>query len=64
MQALTWYLEKEGTQFSAREANAQLDARLTKTGFRRDMDTLLRPGLPAFDVAAESVREVYFRHLS
>jgi len=66
MQAFTWYLEKEGTQLGAREANAQLDARLTKTGFRRDMDTLLRPGLPAFDVdsAAESVREVYFRHLS
>jgi len=40
-------------------------ARLTKVGFRRDMDTLLRPGLPAFDVdqAASSVREAYFRHL-
>jgi len=65
MQAFIWYLEKEGTQFSAREANEQLDARLNKTGFRRDMDTLLRPGLPAFDVdsAAEIVREMYFRHL-
>jgi len=65
MQAFIWYLEKEGTQLGAREANAQLDARLAKTGFRRDMDTLLRPGLPAFDVdhAAEIVREVYFRYL-
>ena len=63
--AETWYLEKEGTHFSAQEANAHLDARLGKAGFRHDMDTLLRPGLPAFDVdrAGEIVREAYFRHL-
>ncbi|WP_312226278.1 nucleotidyl transferase AbiEii/AbiGii toxin family protein [Stutzerimonas nitrititolerans] len=65
MQAFTWYLEKEGTQFSAKEANAQLDARLSKAGFRSDMDTLLRPGLPAFDAdrAGDMVRKAYFRHL-
>ncbi|ASD11654.1 nucleotidyl transferase AbiEii/AbiGii toxin family protein [Pseudomonas aeruginosa] len=65
MEAFTWYLEKEGTQFSAQEANTHLDARLAKAGFRRDMDTLLRPGLPAFDVdqAARIVREAYFLHL-
>ena len=65
MQAFAWYLEKEGTHFSAQEANAHLDARLGKAGFRHDMDTLLRPGLPAFDVdrAGEIVREAYFRHL-
>jgi len=65
MQAFLWYLEKEGTHFSAKEANAQLDARLGKAGFRRDMETLLRPDLPAWDVdkAAALVREVYFRHL-
>ena len=65
MQAFAWYLEKEGTHFSAQEANSHLDARLGKAGFRRDMDTLLRPGLPAFDVdrGAEIVREAYFRYL-
>ena len=47
------------------EANALLDARLRKSAFRRDMDTLLRPGLPKFDVdeGAEIVRTAYFRHL-
>lgn len=47
------------------EANALLDARLRKAAFRRDMDTLLRPGLPRFDVdnGALVVREAYFTHL-
>src|SRR3989344_4799404 len=65
MQAFAWYLEEEGTHFSAQEANAHLDTRLGKAGFRHDMDTLLRPGLPAFDVdrAGEIVREAYFRYL-
>lgn len=65
MQAFTWYLEKEGTQFNALEATAHLEVRLGKAGFHLDMDTLLRPGLPAFDVdrAGEIVRKAYFRHL-
>jgi predicted nucleotidyltransferase component of viral defense system len=65
MEAFTWYLEQEGTQLGVGEANAQLDARLRKRGFRRDMDTLLRPGLLKFDVdaAAAVVRDAYFRHL-
>lgn len=47
------------------EANALLDARLRKVAFRRYMDTLLRPGLPKFDVdkGAEIVRKAYFMHL-
>lgn len=47
------------------EANALLDARLRKAAFRRDMDTLLRPGLPKFNVdqGAEVVRGAYFRYL-
>ena len=55
----------EGTRTSAGEAYAALDAKLRKEGFRRDMDTLLRPGLPAHDVdrSAEIVRAAYFRHL-
>lgn len=66
MEAFAWYLEKEGTEFMADEANAHLDARLAKAAFQRDMDTLLRPGLPPFDVdqAARVVREAYFRHLA
>jgi predicted nucleotidyltransferase component of viral defense system len=65
MEAFTWYLGQEGTQVGADEANAQLDARLRKRAFRRDMDTLLRPGLPRFDAdaAAVLVREMYFKHL-
>jgi predicted nucleotidyltransferase component of viral defense system len=65
MGAFAWYLEKEGTSVGSNEANALLDARLRKAAFRRDMDTLLRPGLPKFDVdaAAVLVREAYLRHL-
>jgi predicted nucleotidyltransferase component of viral defense system len=65
MEAFAWYLEKEGTHFSRQEAEQQLNLRLAKAGFRRDMDTLLRPGLPVFDVdrAAEIVREAYFQRL-
>jgi hypothetical protein len=65
MEAFVWYLEKEGTQLGPVEANTLLDARLRKEAFRRDMDTLLRPGLPKFDVdeAAAAIREAYFKHL-
>ncbi|MGT2460103.1 nucleotidyl transferase AbiEii/AbiGii toxin family protein (plasmid) [Cupriavidus basilensis] len=65
MGAFAWYLEKEGTHFTADEANTALDARLRKDAFRRDMDTLLRPGLPKHDVdgAAAIVREAYFQHI-
>lgn len=65
MEAFAWYLEKEGTRLGRDEANALLDVRLRKESFRRDMDTLLRPGLPKFDVDAEAavVREAYFKHL-
>jgi hypothetical protein len=48
------------------EANALLNERLRKPSFRRDMDTLLRPGLPKFNVdeGAAVVRVAYFKHLS
>jgi len=66
MNAFAWYLEKEGARFTAAESDAQLDDRLRKTAFRHDMDTLLRPGLPKFDVdaAATLVRQAYFSHLA
>jgi predicted nucleotidyltransferase component of viral defense system len=66
MEAFTWYLEKEGTQLGADEANTLLDARLRKQAFRRDMDTLLRPGASKYDVdeSATIVREAYFKHLN
>ncbi len=65
MEAFAWYLEKEGTHMGNNEASALLDARLRKASFRRDMDTLLRPGLPKFDVdeGAAVVRDAYLRHL-
>ncbi|WP_133493114.1 hypothetical protein [Alcanivorax sp. 24] len=65
MEALVWYLDKEGTHVGRDEANALLDARLRKMAFRRDMDTLSRPGLPTFDVdeGAAIVRDAYFKHL-
>ena len=66
MEAFTWYLKQEGMRLGAGEANVLLDARLRKEAFRRDMDTLLRPGLPDYDIdeSAAIVREVYFKHLS
>lgn len=65
MEAFAWYLEKEGTRLGREEANALLDDRLRKQSFRHDMDTLLRPGLPEFDVdeGAAVVRQAYFQHL-
>jgi predicted nucleotidyltransferase component of viral defense system len=65
MDAFAWYLEKEGTRVGRKEADALLDERLRKQSFRRDMDTLLRPGLPKFNVdeGAAVVREAYFKHL-
>jgi predicted nucleotidyltransferase component of viral defense system len=66
MEALEWYLESEGTRLGRAEADALLDARLVKPAFRQDMETLLRPGLPKFDVdiGAHTVREVYLSHLT
>ena len=66
MEAFAWYLEKEGTYLGRNEASALLDERLRKPSFRRDMDTLLRPGLPKFDVdeGAEVVRKAYLKHLA
>jgi hypothetical protein len=65
MEAFAWYLEQEGTHLSSSEANVLLDERTRNRAFRRDMDTLLRPGLPKFDVdaAAAVVRQAYFKHL-
>ncbi len=65
MEAFAWYLEQEGTHLRASEANALLDERMRNRAFRRDMDTLLRPGLPKFDVdaAAVVVRQAYFKYL-
>ena len=66
MQAFEWYLANENTAIGQAEANQLLAARLRSGDFRRDMDTLLRPGLPKFDVdaAALVVRREYFAHLS
>ncbi len=65
MEAFTWYLEKEGVRLRREEANSLLDARLGNVAFRRDMDTLLRPGLPKFDVdtGASVVRNTFFIYL-
>jgi len=54
MQAFIWYLEK-GTQFSAREANAQLDARLNKTGCVYDAGTRRRLMFIRMPLATPSV---------
>lgn len=65
MEAFRWYMEQEGTRLRSAEVDVLLDERLRLPAFRRDMETLLRPGLPKFDVdeAAQIVREVYFLHL-
>jgi hypothetical protein len=47
------------------EAGHLLDQRLRNPAFRQDMDTLLRPGLPKFDVdaAAPILRSVFLAQL-
>ena len=52
MEAFEWYLGNEGTAMGRAEAAQLLDQRLRNLAFRQDMDTLLRPGLPKFDVDA------------
>jgi predicted nucleotidyltransferase component of viral defense system len=65
MEAFEWYLEQENTQIGRVEANAALDERLSNRGFCNDMNTLLRPGLPKFDVeaGAQLVRAAFLSHL-
>ena len=55
----------EGTAMGLEEAGQLLDQRLRNPAFRQDMDTLLRPGLPKFDVdmAATVVRTAFLSHL-
>jgi hypothetical protein len=66
MEAFEWYLANEGTAMGHEEAGQLLDQRLRNPAFRQDMDTLLRPGLPKFDVdsAATVVRGAFLSHLS
>lgn len=66
MDAFEWYLSNEQTELGRAEAEKLLVVRLRSQDFRRDMETLLRPGLRAFDVdaAADDVRAAYFVHLS
>lgn len=65
MEAFEWYLANEDTAMGIEEAGQRLDQRLRNPAFRQDMDTLLRPGLPRFDVdaAAPIVRNVFLAHL-
>jgi predicted nucleotidyltransferase component of viral defense system len=65
MEAFEWYLANEGTAIGIEEAGQLLDQRLRNPAFRQDMDTLLRPGLPKFDVdaAAPIVQSVFLAHL-
>lgn len=65
MEAFEWYLGNEGTTMGRAEAAQLLDQRLRNTAFRQDMDTLLRPDLPKFDVdaAASTVRREFLDYL-
>lgn len=65
MIAFEWYLEQEGTRIGVAEANAALDERLRNRRFCDDMNTLLRPGLPKFEVEAGAnlVRMAFLSHL-
>lgn len=66
MEAFEWYLSNEETHMGRVEAEKLLALRLGSQDFRKDMDTLLRPGLQRFDVdaAADVVRSAYFAHLT
>lgn len=65
MQAFEWYLANEETTMGRAEAEELLSIRVRNQDFRKDMDTLLRPGLTKFDVdaAADVVRSAYLVHL-
>jgi predicted nucleotidyltransferase component of viral defense system len=65
IEAFEWYLANEGTTMGSSEAESLLAARLRDRNFCGDMETLLRPGLPKFDVdaAAEVVRSAYLKWL-
>ncbi len=65
MEAFEWYLRNEGTQLGRAEAEHLLAQRLRMQSFRTDMDTLLRPGLPKYNIdhAADTVRAEFLRHL-
>ena len=65
MEAFEWYLGNEGTTMGRAEASQLLDQRLRNAAFRQDMDTLLRPDLPKFDVdaAASTVRREFLDYL-
>lgn len=65
MEAFEWYLLNEGTNLGKAEAEQLLASRLRMRSFRMDMDALLRPGLPQYDVdcAADTVRAEFLRHL-
>lgn len=65
MEAFCWYLQNEGTSMTFDEADAALAERLKDRSFCQDMDTLLRPGLPQFDVqaAARVVRAEFLKKL-
>lgn len=66
MEAFEWYLANEGTVIGRAEAEQLLNQRLRNQVFRLDMDTLLRPGLPKFDVdaAAKVVSIAFLSHLA
>jgi hypothetical protein len=59
IEAFEWYLSNEGTSMGRREAKQLLNDKVQDKGFRSDMNTLLRPGLPSFNVekAASCVTE-------
>jgi predicted nucleotidyltransferase component of viral defense system len=65
MEAFEWYLGNEGTTMGRAEAAQLLDQRVRNAPFRQDMDTLLRPDLPKFDVdaAASTVRREFLDYL-
>lgn len=66
IEAFEWYLANEDTKIGSGEAETLLAIRLKDRNFRTDMDTLLRPGLPKFnvDAAAETIRAAYLKHLT
>ncbi len=59
IKAFRHYLAQENTTVSFEDFSAELDRKIAIPAFRMDMDTLLRPGLPSFDVdvAAKFIRD-------
>lgn len=63
--AFMTYMANEGTVVTRRDYESELDRKMAVEAFRRDMDAMLRPGIPEYDinVANKVVRAEFLSRL-